>query len=73
MDRHSEKVVKILEEYGAVELEIARQLQQNEADKQATGSQTVETVELSDSPMEEAASNPQDETVVTTPDPPNGD
>ena len=31
-DRHSEEVVQILEEYGATELEIARQLQQNEAD-----------------------------------------
>ena len=36
-DRHSEEVVQILEEYGTAELEIARQLQENEADPLATG------------------------------------
>ena len=36
-DRHSEDVVQILEEYGATEVEVARQLQENEAEKQATG------------------------------------
>ena len=50
VDRHSEEVVYILEEYSAAELEIARQLQQNEADRQATGRQAVETVDLLDNP-----------------------
>ena len=36
-NRHSEEVVQILEEYGTDELEIARQLQKNEADKPAPG------------------------------------
>ena len=36
-DCHLEEVVQILEEYGAAELEIACQLQESEADKQATG------------------------------------
>ena len=35
--RHSKEVVRILEEYAAADLEIARQVQQYEADKQATG------------------------------------
>ena len=46
--------MQILKEYGATELEIAHQLQQNEADRQATGRQTVQTVELPDNPLEEA-------------------
>ena len=72
-DRHLEEVVQILEEYGAADLEIAHQLKQYEADRQATGRQTVETVELQDSPLEEAAANLQGEPVLTTPAPPNGE
>ena len=47
--------MQILEEYVVAELEIARQLQQNEADRQATGRQSVETMELPDNPLEEVA------------------
>ena len=56
-----------------VDLEIALQLYQYKADKQATGRQTVETVELPNNPLEEAATNRQGETVLTTPSPPNGE
>ena len=47
-DRHSKEVVQFLEEYGTTELEIAHQLQANEADRLATGPQSVEMVELLD-------------------------
>ena len=57
-DRHSEEVVQILEESGTAELEIARQLQENEVDRVATGRQTVETMELPDNPREEAEPKP---------------
>ena len=57
-NHHSDEVVQILEEYGVVDLEIALQLYQYKADKQATGLQPVKTVELPNSPTEEAASNP---------------
>ena len=69
-DRHSEEVVQILEEYGTAELEIARQLQENEADRLALGRQTIETVELPDNPREEAEPKPQEEPVATTSAPP---
>ena len=36
-DRHSDEVVQILEEYSTAELEIARQLQENEGDRLGTG------------------------------------
>ena len=36
-DRHSEEVVQFLEEYGTTKFEIACQLQENEADRLATG------------------------------------
>ena len=45
--------MQILEEYDVAELEIARQLQQHEEDRQATKRQTVEIVELPDNPLEE--------------------
>ena len=51
-DHHSKEVIQLLEEYGAVELEIAYHLHQYEADRKATGLQLVKIVELSDSPME---------------------
>ena len=35
-DQHLEEVAQILEEYGTPELEIARQIQENEANKLAT-------------------------------------
>ena len=60
-DRHFEEVLQILEEYGATDLEIACQLQQYEVDGQATRRQIVETVELPDNPLEEAASKLQGE------------
>ena len=69
-DQHSEEVVQILEEYGTTELEIARQLQENEADRLALGRQTIETVELPDNPREEAEPKLQEETVVATSAPP---
>ena len=43
-DRHLEEVAQIQEEYSAVELEIAHQLQKNEVDRQATGQDTIETM-----------------------------
>ena len=72
-DHHSEDIVQIMEDYGVADLEIARQLQQYDADMQATGLQTVEIVELPDNPTEEAASGPQGEPVLTTPTPTNGE
>ena len=69
-DRHSEEVVKLLEEYGMAELEIARQLQENEADRLASGRQSVETAELPDNPLEEAALKAQEESVAATSTPP---
>ena len=58
--------MQILVEYGTTELEIARQLQDNEADKQATGRQSVETLELPNNPLEEAVPKPQEEPVAAT-------
>ena len=49
-DQHLEEVAQILEEYGAAELELGHQLQATEADRLATGQQTIETVEFPDSP-----------------------
>ena len=57
-DQHLEEVVQILEEYGAAELEIAHQLQANETNRLATGKQTIETVELPDSPLEDTGPTP---------------
>ena len=51
VDRHSEEVVQILEEYSAVDIEIVHQLTQYEADRQATGRKTVEMVELPNNPL----------------------
>ena len=65
-NRHSEEVAQILEEYGAAELEIAHQLQWNEADRLATGKPTIEIVEFLDSPQEDAGSTPQEELVDAT-------
>ena len=56
-----------MEEYGAVELEITHQLQANEADRLATGQQTIETVELPDSSPEGAGPTPQEEPVAAAP------
>ena len=69
-DQHSEEVAQILEEYVTDELEIARQLQENEADRLATGRQTVETVVLPDNPREEAEPKPQEESIPATSTPP---
>ena len=69
-DRHSEEVAQILEEYGAAELEIAHQVQNNEADRLATGKQTIETVQLPDSPQEDAGPKPQEAPVAATLAPP---
>ena len=57
-DHHLEEVVQILEEYGAVDLEIAHQLQHYEANRHGTKLQTVETVELPYNVTEEAALSP---------------
>ena len=65
-----EEVVQILEEYGTTELEIAHQLQENEAGRLATWRQSVEMVELPDSPPEEAEPKPQEEQVAATSIPP---
>ena len=69
-DQHSEEVVHILEEYVTTQLEIICQIQENEVDRQATGRQSVETVELPDNPLEEAAPKPQEEVVAATSTPP---
>ena len=68
--RHSEEVAQILEEYSATELEIAHQLQANEADRLATGQQTRETLELLESPPEDAGPTPQEKAVAATLAPP---
>ena len=57
-DQHSEEVAQILEKYGIAELEIARQFHENEADRLATGRQTVQTVVLPDRPQEEVEPKP---------------
>ena len=54
-------MAQILEEYGAAELELGHQLQATEADRLATGQQTIETVELPDSPLEDADLRPETE------------
>ena len=69
-DQHLEEVAQILEEYGAAELEIGHQLQVTEADRLATGQQTIETVELPDSPPEDAGPTPQETPVDATSAPP---
>ena len=69
-DRYSEEVVQILEEYDTAELEIVRQLQKYEADRLATRRQSVEMVELPDSPPEEAEPKPQEEQIAATSTPP---
>ena len=71
-DHHSEEVVNILEEYVAVDLVIAQQLQQYGVDKQATRRQTVETVELQDSPLVESVTNVQGELLLITRHHPTG-
>ena len=65
-----EEVAQILEECGATELEIGHQLQANEADRLATGQQTIETVELPENPREDAGSTPQESPVDATSAPP---
>ena len=49
-DHHSKEIVELLEDYGAVDLEIVVYLQQYEVDRKATGTEEIETVELPDSP-----------------------
>ena len=48
-DQHLEEAAQIQEEYGAAKVELGHQIQATEADRLATGQQTVETVELPDS------------------------
>ena len=60
-NQHSKEIAHIFDEYGADELEIAHQLHKDEAERLVTGQQTIETVELPDSPPEEARQTPQDE------------
>ena len=63
-------MAQILEEYGADELEIVHQLQKNEAERLATRQQTIEIVQLPDSPKEEAVPKRQEEPVAATSTPP---
>ena len=65
-NHHLEEVAQILEEYGAAELDIGHQLQATEADRLATGQQTIETVELPDSPPEDVGPASQETQVDTT-------
>ena len=53
-DQQLEEVTQILEAYGAAEEELGHQIQETEADRLTTGQQTVETVDLPDSPPEDA-------------------
>ena len=69
-DQHLEEVAQILEEYSATELEIGHQLQETEANRLATGQQTIETVDLPDSPPEDAGPTPHETPVATTSAPP---
>ena len=57
-DQHAEEMAQILEEYGAAELEITRQLQENEVERLVIKGQTIDIVERSDKPQEEAESKP---------------
>ena len=59
-------MAKILQEYGAAEFELGHQLQATEADKLPTGQQTIETMELPDSPPEDAGPTPHEEPVAVT-------
>ena len=69
-DEHLEEVAQILEEYGAAELEIGHQLQATKADRLATGQQTIEIVELPDSPPEDMGPTQHKTQVVATSTPP---
>ena len=69
-DQHLEEVTQILEEYGAAEVELGHQIQATEADRLATGQQTVETVELPDSPPEDAGPTTQEAPEAATSAPP---
>ena len=69
-NQHLEEVAQILEEYGATELEIGHQLQATEADRLATGQQTIETVELPDNPPEDVGPTPHEKPVAVTSTPP---
>ena len=69
-DQHLEEVTQILEEYGAAEVELGHQIQATEADRLATGQQTVETVKLPDSPLEDVGPTAQEALEAATSVPP---
>ena len=62
-------MAQILEEYGTAELEIAHELQRNEADRLATGRHIIETVELPDSPPKDEGATPLEAPKTATPAP----
>ena len=69
-DQHLEEVAQILQEYGAAKLEIGHQLQATEADRLATGQQTIETLDLPDHPPEDTEPTLQETSVDATSKPP---
>ena len=69
-DQQLEEVTQILEAYGAAEEELGHQIQETEADRLTTGQQTVETVDLPDSPPEDAGPTAQEAPAAATSPPP---
>ena len=69
-DQQLEEVTQILDAYGAAEEELGHQIQATEADRLSTGQQTIETVELPDSPPADGVLPAQEAPTDVTPEPP---
>ena len=68
-DQQLEEVTQILDAYAAAEEELGYQIQATEADRLSTGQQTIETVELPDSPPADGVLPAQEAPTDATPEP----